>query len=70
MISSALIAEGIPHNPLPSPSEIQDSPLDPSEVIPNSTLLADSTPSSTRSVRLESSCWYVESVSYKASLVV
>ena len=56
MISSALIAEGIPHSPDPSPSEIQDSPVDPSEVIPNSTLLADRIPSSTRSVKFESNC--------------
>ena len=56
MISSALIAVGIPHSPEPSPSEIQDSPTDPSEVIPNSTLEAERTPSSTRSVKLESNC--------------
>ena len=56
IISSAAIAVGIPHSPEPSPSDIHDCPVTPSEVMPNSTLLDESIPSSTRSVRLESIC--------------
>ena len=56
IISSAIIAEGIPHSPEPSPSDIQDSPEDPCEVIPYSTLLAERIPSSTKSVKFESNC--------------
>ena len=55
-ILSAAKAVGFPHTPDPRPSEIQDWPESPSEVIPYSILLAERIPSSTRSVRLESSC--------------
>ena len=60
---SASIAVGFPQAPVPSPSEIHVWPESPTEEIPYSTLLADSTPSSTRSVRFESIVWYDDSVS-------
>ena len=53
-ISSAAIAVGFPHVPVPTPSDIHVWPESPIEEIPYSTLLADRIPSSTKSVRFES----------------
>ena len=70
IISSAAMAVGIPHVPEPSPSDIHDSPAVPLDVTPNSTLLADNIPSSTRSVKFESTCWYADRVSKSSAVVV
>ena len=54
MISSAATDAGLPHVPAPSPSDIHVCPESPAEEIPYSTLLAERSPSSTRSVKFES----------------
>ena len=54
MISSAATDAGFPHVPAPSPSDIHVCPESPAEEIPYSTLLAERSPSSTRSVKFES----------------
>ena len=53
-ISSAAIEDGFPHVPAPSPSDIHVCPESPADEIPYSILLAERSPSSTKSVKFES----------------